>query len=392
MKRFNKTLLSLLFASAMNQPYAAETTTPAAVAPVPATSTASHPATAGHPAVNPHANFTHFRVGDRNVKRIFADGDIVWVGTSGGVIRYDTTTDQYKLFDVKSGLLAHGIFYLGKLFDRLAVGTYGGGLSILKSDLSGWDTYNVPEGLADAFVYGVQEMDNGDIWIATWSGANLVKDGDLGNPEKWETYTVENTNHGLPNDWVYALAKGKDGTIWFATEGGLAHFADGKWENWDHKKGVGAEYDLVKADIQYKTDPGKASKHHARQKEEYDLQEVDISYNPNYIISLAVDNDGSVWAGTWGGGLVHNVDGKITNYTTKDGLPGNHIFALHIDSKGTLWVGTSNGLAKMEDGKFKTYGTNNGLFANNVFSITSDQEGKYWIGSYGGVARINSLP
>ena len=31
--------------------------------------------------------FTHFRVGNRNVKGMLADGNQVWVGTSGGVIR-----------------------------------------------------------------------------------------------------------------------------------------------------------------------------------------------------------------------------------------------------------------------------------------------------------------
>src|SRR5689334_10158137 len=35
--------------------------------------------------VDPNAKFTHFRVGNRNVKSILLDGKIVWVGTSGGV-------------------------------------------------------------------------------------------------------------------------------------------------------------------------------------------------------------------------------------------------------------------------------------------------------------------
>jgi ligand-binding sensor domain-containing protein len=132
------------------------------------------------PAVNPEANFTHFRVGSRNVKKILADGDIVWIGTSGGVIRYNIIDDSYELLDAKSGLLAIGVFHLSKLNGRLVAGTYGGGLSILKEDNKGWDIYNIPDGLADAFVYDVLETDKGDIWIATWSGANLVRGGQLG--------------------------------------------------------------------------------------------------------------------------------------------------------------------------------------------------------------------
>jgi len=53
--------------------------------------------------VDPNAHFTHFRVGERNVKQIFADGDTMWVGTSGGVIRYNIKTDDYRLYDTRSG-------------------------------------------------------------------------------------------------------------------------------------------------------------------------------------------------------------------------------------------------------------------------------------------------
>ena len=73
---------------------------------------------AAHPPVDapdPNEHFTHFRVGESNVKSILADGEIMWVGTSGGVIRYDTTSDSYKLYDNRTGLLANGIFHLSKL-------------------------------------------------------------------------------------------------------------------------------------------------------------------------------------------------------------------------------------------------------------------------------------
>ena len=37
--------------------------------------------------VDPDAHFTHFRVGQRNVKTLLPDGDIVWVGTSARLRR-----------------------------------------------------------------------------------------------------------------------------------------------------------------------------------------------------------------------------------------------------------------------------------------------------------------
>ena len=339
--------------------------------------------------VDKNRQFVHFRVGNKNVKRIHVDGDVVWVGTSGGLIRYNNRTDEFKLFDTKSGLLSNGIFHVGALDERIVLGTYGGGMALMSPKSEQWETYNIPEGLGDAFVYDVLKVANGDVWIATWSGANRVRKGELKNRANWDLYTVDNTKGGLPNDWVYGLAEGKDGVLWVATEGGLARFKDDKWTSWNHKNGLGAPYEAVKADIQYKSDPSQASQHHARQKEEMGLQDVNVAYNPNYIVSLAVDEDGIVWAGTWGGGLARFDGRKFRNYTVADGLPGNHVFMLHVDRKQRLWIGTNNGLAlRQPDGKFKVMNTHDGLFSSAVFAMDTGEDGTLWVGSYGGVARI----
>ncbi|MGE5493587.1 MAG: two-component regulator propeller domain-containing protein [Actinomycetota bacterium] len=347
------------------------------------------PQTEGKTPVDPNAKFTHFRVGNKNVKSIYADGKVVWVGTSGGVVRYDTRDDSFKLYDAKTGLLSNGMFYVGKVKGQIAVGTYGGGLSLLDDKTGKWKTYNIPEGLGDAFVYDVITVANGDIWIATWSGVNRVRGGALDDRSKWDLYTVENTKGGLPNDWVYGLAEGKNGDVWLATEGGMARFAHNKWENWNHARGLGADYDKVKNDIAFKNDPGKQSLHHAKQKQEMGLNDVNVAYNPNYVVSLEVDRDGGVWAGTWGGGLSRYDGKKWVSYTTADGLPGNHVFMLHLDDKGRLWIGTNNGLTYWQDGKFaKAMTTADGLYANNVFAMTTTPAGDLWIGSFGGVAHL----
>jgi len=340
---------------------------------------------------DPAQKFTHFRVGNKNVKRIFVDGDVTWVGTSGGAVRYDTRTDDYKLYDVKSGLLSNGIFYVGRLQDRLVLGTYGGGMSLLDERTQTWETYNIPEGLGDAFVYDVLQASDGDVWIATWSGVNRVRGGALKERAKWDLYTVDNTKGGLPNDWVYGLAEGRNGDIWLATEGGLALYRKGAWQNWNHAKGLGAPYEKVKHQIEFKTDPSTVSQHHAKQKEEMGLAGVDVAYNPNYIVALAVDEAGVVWAGTWGGGLSRFDGTSWKTYTQDDGLPGNHVFTLHIDAAKRLWVGTNNGLAQLKNGKFEVMTTADGLFSNRVFSMATAADGTMWVGSYGGVARLRPV-
>ncbi|MES1981636.1 MAG: two-component regulator propeller domain-containing protein [Pseudomonadota bacterium] len=377
---------------------------------VPAAQTA--PAQQGKVQVDPTQKFTHFRVGEKNVKSIYADGKIMWIGTSGGVIRYDTTDDSYKVFDTSNGLLSTGAFFLNKIKGHIAVGTYGGGMSVLQDDGVTWKNYNIPQGVGDPFVYGIIEVANGDIWIATWSGVNRVRGGALDDPSKWDLFTIESTNGGVPNDWVYGVAEGKNGEIWLATEGGVARFLNGKWDNWNHAKGIGAPYEKVKDAITFKGGPGGASEHHAQQmrelnkgidqdKDDYDasehhtqkkkeigMQTVDVAYNPNYIISLVVDRNGDVWAGTWGGGL-SRFDGKTwKTYTTADGLPGNHIFMLHKDVNEQIWIGTNKGLALWQDGKFKVMTRADGLLSDDVFSMATTKDGGKWLGSYGGVTYL----
>jgi ligand-binding sensor domain-containing protein len=356
---------------------------------------------AGDPHANMHAGnapsqpmghrFAHFRVGNSNVKALLADGPVMWVGTSGGVIRYDVEQDQHQLFDVRAGLLSNGIFHLSRLGKRIAVGTYGGGLSLFDEANNDWSNYNIQHGLGDAFIYDLLQLPNGDIWIATWSGANLIKGGHLDDREAWTTFTVASTDGGLPNDWVYGLAEGKHGEVWFATEGGLARYKDGHWENWKHEDGLGAPYELVRDQIEFERDPAKESSHHARQKVEMGLQGVDVAYNPNYIVSLYVDEEGHVWAGTWGGGLARFDGDSWRHYTVSDGLPANHVFMLESDGNGAMWVGTSNGMAHFDGKRFEVLTTQDGLYANNVFSLARGDDGSLWVGSFGGVARLVGL-
>lgn len=356
---------------------------------------ANHPETAAGNAATGKAGsatFTHFQVGNRNVKGMYANGDEVWVGTSGGAIRYDLKKEDYKVYDVNNGsLISNGVFHVSKLGNNIMIGTYGGGLSAFDLTTQTWKNYNIPDGLADQFVYDIAVDPQGNYWIATWSGVNFVPGGNLSQPAGWKTYNIENTKGGLPNDWVYGVETGKNGDMWFATEGGLARLDKNlTWTHWQHEQGLGANYDDVKNDIEFTNDPAQASKHHAQQKAEQGMENVKVGYNPNYIVSMLVDDSGAVWCGTWGGGLSKFDGNQFVTYSVKDGLPGNHVFMLHKSTDGGIWIGTNRGLAKQaKDGKgFSVMTKADGLFADNVFSMAVAADGSLWVGSFGGVARI----
>lgn len=337
-------------------------------------------------------NVEKFDVGPRNVKAMLADGDVIWVGTSEGVIRHNIETSDYTIFNNKnSSLISNGVFYLSKIDNALFVGTYGGGLSTY--DGKDWKNYNIPQGLADPFVYGAIKVANGDIWIATWSGANQIVGGRMDDPSAWKTFTEENTNGGLPNDWVYGVGSDKEGNIWLATEGGLAKYDGKTWLNWNHDKGLGAPYEKVKEALLTAADPAEKSKHHAKQKEEMGLTKIEAPYNPNYIVSMLVDSKGRVWCGTWGGGLSVFENGKFNTYTTIEGLAGNYVSVVKEAPDGTIWVGANNGLSKVDmtdanNLKFTNYTQNDGLYNNYIFSLAFADNKSTWVGSYGGVSHF----
>ncbi len=337
--------------------------------------------------VHPKKKYHKFHTGKNNVKDLLLDDNIAWFGTSGGAVRFDLNNGKSTIFNNKNGLLSNGILFVNKIDGKIWVGTYGGGFSIF--DGNKWKNYNVPDGLADAFVYDIVKMKDGSLWIATWSGANHVV-GDLDDLDSWEIYTVENTKGGLPDDWVYGLVRDdRDDTIWMATEGGLAHFDGKKWKNWNHKDGQGAPYDLVKSDTASKVDQYKGSKHHENLKTKMGLGNTSKSYNPNYIVSLEIDSRGKVWVGTWGAGLSVMENGKyIRTYTTSDGLAGNHIFMVKEGPHGNIWIGTNKGLSKFNGKAFKNFDVNDGLVNNNVFSIDFGKEASIWVGSYKGIVYI----
>ncbi|WP_316734754.1 two-component regulator propeller domain-containing protein [Pedobacter aquatilis] len=122
------------------------------------------------------------------------------------------------------------------------------------------------------------------------------------------------------------------------------------------------------------------------------------------VYSIIEDNDGSVWMGTSGFGLVHlklnrNNDGSIsvTNFKQyssstieKNGPANDIIYALAQDKDGRLWIACRYGGLSVFDkksGSFKTYkasGYNGSLSHSDVLSLYYDKKDCLWIGtSYG---------
>ena len=318
-----------------------------------------------------------FNVGDDTYVRALAieqKTGALWVGTSKGVHEVDLATGKPRnTFTRESGLANEYVFAIG--IDKEGYkwfGTNAGGVSRYRDGK--WKTFFPMHGLADYWVYSFANQKNGDLWIGTWAGVNVVDMKTL----KFRTYVKE-----LVNEWVYGLGVDARDQVWFGTEGGVSMFDGKAWRSWTHKDGMGAE-NPKKLLASPNTGLGTRSRH------DLGLRTADgsPSYNPNYVFSILVAADQSIWAGTWGGG-VSRFDGKTwTNYTVENGLGGDIVYSIAQDAKGVFWFGTSNGVTRYDGKTWRNIDQRNGLLDNNVYALAVAPNGDIWAGTKRGVARI----
>ncbi len=107
------------------------------------------------------------------------------------------------------------------------------------------------------------------------------------------------------------------------------------------------------------------------------------------VHALAVDAQGAVWAAT-SAGLLHVENGRIRRLGPADGLSSAVVRSVYADAEGSVWIGTDNaGLDRLTVAPFQVYGAAQGLGEDVAFSITEDRAGHQWVvTNCGGLSEI----
>jgi ligand-binding sensor domain-containing protein len=317
-----------------------------------------------------------FGVGDNAYVRSFsvdAKADRLWVGTSVGVLGIDLASRDVKdTFTRQQGLANEYVFAIANDSQGYTwFGTNGGGVSRYRD--GAWRTFFPMHGLADYWVYSFGEQASGALWIGTWYGVSRF-DRDSG--------TFTNYLEELVNEWVYGIGVDSRDRVWFGTEGGISMVDGRQWQAWTHADGLGAP-NTDKLPLSSDTGLGTRARHDPSV-----FTSGETTYNPNYVFSVHVRADDTVWAGTWGGGA-SVFDGKQwRNYTTADGLAGNIVFSITEDKDGALWFGTDGGLSRFDGSTWQTLTRRDGLIANTIYAVAATPDGDIWAGMRGGVNLI----
>jgi len=70
------------------------------------------------------------------------------------------------------------------------------------------------------------------------------------------------------------------------------------------------------------------------------------------VETLLADPDGGLWIGYDRGGASFLKNGRVINYTGRDGLPGGRVRNFALDMDGNIWAGTVGGLGRLEGGRW----------------------------------------
>jgi pimeloyl-ACP methyl ester carboxylesterase len=113
----------------------------------------------------------------------------------------------------------------------------------------------------------------------------------------------------------------------------------------------------------------------------------------NAVSSIAVDGDGHVWVGTFGGGMSRFNGQEWLTYSTGHGLADDWVTAVTVDNSGDVWAGTyGGGLSHFDGAQWTTYtAADSGLANDWITALAIDHSDNLWVGTDGGGVSRSTL-
>ena len=117
----------------------------------------------------------------------------------------------------------------------------------------------------------------------------------------------------------------------------------------------------------------------------------------NFVRSILVASDGSIWFGRQEGGVSRLKDGNWTTFDEKSVLPDKRVNALletrRPDGVPVIWIGTDRGLAQLAGDQWSRFDAQSGLPDDHVTSLaeTKERDGAavVWVGTDKGLGRFS---
>jgi ligand-binding sensor domain-containing protein/signal transduction histidine kinase len=263
----------------------------------------------------------------------------LWIGTSGGLVRFDGTSFVVFNRENVSAFLDDSVYSMLVTKDgTLWAGTEGGGLIRYKD--GEFHVFGHAEGLTNSFVRVIYQDNSGHLWVGTDSGLFRLQNDSL---------TRMDGHGGAPRMSVHAICEDRAGRLLVGGRGLLI---------------------LRGMEVTYYTS--------------------DESLADNSIRTLRQTADGALWIGTISGlrKLYQGINGDP--FITPKILSGVNISVLLESRRGELWIGAyGQGLMRFQSGRIIKFSAPSSLPHNNVLTLLEDSEDNVWVGTQGGLLRLS---
>ncbi|MEO0364033.1 MAG: diguanylate cyclase [Pseudomonadota bacterium] len=305
-------------------------------------------------------------------------GDIWFSGLGNGVVRF--LAGELKVFGAKDGLDATQVYALAN----------DPGHGMFLADYSGAMYRGTPNGIERLEDFGVGENDviwdavrdeSGNLWLALNTGGVRTLAA--------ESYELA-VNSAL-SATVLSMVLGGQDDLWIGTDEGLRHVRRGSALPYGEPEGISNGTFVVAAGDDNSVWIGAESDGLFRVASdgEIDRWTTDEGLPASSVSALRHAADGTLWVGTFGGGLAHlSQTGDVLDvFDTESGLGSNQVISLYESDAGELWVGTAGGVNRIVDGRvIQSVTSDDGLPVNVVRHINADRQGKLWLSTESGLA------
>jgi ligand-binding sensor domain-containing protein/signal transduction histidine kinase len=298
-----------------------------------------------------------------------SDG-FVWLGSEDGLTRFDGA--RFVTYERQPGWQPGPVrVLLGDRTGGLWIGKADGALTRLQNGR--FKTFGDADGLPGGTLLALLEDDQGKLWAGSELGL-AVQHGDK--------FVRESTFAEIDDKPVTALFKDQRGAIWIGVKGAgvflfrggtLTRIIDASVEtllqdphcglvDQAQRIWIGAGDDFVLC----------------REGEQWRRYRIPRHGAQRYVSALALEPDGTVWAGSVNEGLFQFKNGKLKAINASSGLSDNLVESLLVDREGKLWVGTEAGLNRLRRKNLLVFGQDEGLGYGMVKGLAEVAPGEIW--------------
>jgi signal transduction histidine kinase/ligand-binding sensor domain-containing protein len=303
----------------------------------------------------------------------------VWIGTvAHGLIRYDGKTAEEIETSHRS--------ISSLLEDRegnIWVGTLGGGLNRLRP--RAFELTGLQAGLPFDALVSVCEDAEGRLWAATERGQLARGDGN--------SWSLLDAGERWPGGNASCVAADRQGHVWIGTRGQGLHrigLRDGSMRTWRLQDGLPGNN--IRALFVAADDTVWAATSEPASLVGVSGGGVRVMAAPGDVRTfraITQDARGDIWVGTSEGRVLKAVGDRLDSEPLLADATLSSVRALHATPDGSLWVGyAGRGVSWLKDGRLTRFSTANGLAHNSIWQITSDAGGFLWIAGPSGLSRV----